>query len=220
MHRDIVQVGLEQISAPPVQLFPLEKTQKRFTPVGKTYIYDRYILLDTGGALPLFPLRLYAGATYATRENALSPYTDSPSAQKRNSSQQKNLLDQAEKIDYAAAPLCLDASIHAAVLRQMHFTQKTVILPSPLLPEVKAFFSRLRFRVFLPRNREQKVGEPLYDLFESRPDETALNLGELSFRQFTPMLSQQEEQNAHFLMLPSDDAIIASITGRFLLMPA
>src|SRR5260221_4856477 len=153
------------------QIFPLDKTQKRYTDVGKTYIYDRKILLDTSGVLPLLPIRLYAGATHMSRSNALSPYTEDRTS---------------EDVDYAAAPLCFDASIHSAVFSSMGLTEQKDTLPYPLFPAVLETLSRLRFQVILPQRNTLNSTQPVYDTFIARPDETALMLGELSFRHFSP----------------------------------
>lgn len=202
---EVVQTGSK-----PFQIFPLIKTQKRYSNVGKTYIYDRKVLLDTKGVLPPLPIRLYAGATHMSRSNALSPYTIDG-----------NQLT-GENIDYTAAPLSLDASIHNAVLRNIKLTEQTQTFPDPLLPEVKEILSRLRFHVALPRRDTLELGQPIYDTFVSRPDEISFALGELSFRHFTPQESPSHSKKAstgYFLMLPSDDTIIQKIQGQFIMMP-
>ena len=116
-HKPTLEILL--IGSKPFQLFPLEKTLKRFSDVGKTYIYDRKILLDTNSVLPLLPIRLYAGATHMSRSNAISPYTD----------------DEREDIDYTSAPLSLDASIHNAVLRNIKLTEQMQPFPAPCYPK-------------------------------------------------------------------------------------
>lgn len=203
-------VEVVRIGPHPFQLFPLDKTQKRIASIGKTKIYDRIILLNTDGKLSQLPIKLYAGATQMSRCKALSPYTDDA-----------NQLA-GENIDYAAAPLCLDATLHNAVLKNMKLTEQTQTFPDPLLPDVKEAFSRLRFHVALPRRETLNEEQPIYDTFEARPDETALILGELSFRHFTPRESPSHSHTAstgYFLMLPSDDKIIQKIQGQFIMLP-
>lgn len=195
---EVVQTGSQQF-----QLFPPDKTQKRYSFVGNTYIYDRKILLDTNSLLPLLPIRLYAGATHMSGNNALSPYID-------NRSQLTG-----EDIDYTAAPLCLDASIHAEVLRSLKLTQHSQTLPTPLLPDIKEILSRLRFHVMLPRRDTLDLSQPIYDTFVAKPDKTALTLGELSFQQFTPQDSLSDR--GYFLMFPSEDKIIQSLQGQFIM---
>jgi hypothetical protein len=199
-----------QTGSKPFQLFPFDKTQKRIASMGKTYIYDRIILLNTDDKLPHLPIKLYAGATQMSRSKALSPYTDDGSQLA------------GEDIDYAAAQLCLDATLHNAVLRNMKLTKQTQTFPDPLLPEVKEALSRLRFHVSLPRRETLNDEQPIYDTFEARPDETALILGELSFRHFTPQEPASHSHTAstgYFLMLPSDDKIIQKIKGQFIMIP-
>src|SRR2546429_4525572 len=112
-------IEVVRLGSKPFQLFPQDTTQKRFTHVGKTYIYDRKILLDTNGLLPELPIRIYAGASHVSRSNAISPYTDDGyrfTGSELDPEQRAHLVDTKdveEDIDYAAAPLCLDASIHA-----------------------------------------------------------------------------------------------------------
>lgn len=211
-----------QIGSKPFQLFPQDKTQKRFTDVGKTYIYDRYISFDSKGVLPVLPIRLYAGATHASRINALSPYTDDRyrfTEREIDPEQRAHILDTKDRekeIDYERAPLCMDASIHTAVLRSMKLTEQTQTLPDPLLPKVKKILSRLRFHVLLPRKDTLDLKQPLYDTFVAKPDETALLLGELSFRQFTTKDSPSDR--GYFLMIPSDENIIQKIQGQFIMI--
>lgn len=194
------------LSSKPFQIFPQDKTQKRYTDVGKTYIYDRHISLETNGLLPLLPIRLYAGATHMSAGSAISPYTDD--------------IDKSteEDIDYAAAPLALDASIHSKPLRKLKLTKQSHTLPAPFLPKVKETLSRLRFEVLLPRRDTLDLAQPIYDIYRAQPDETALELGELSFRQFIPQDSQSDRE--YFLMLPSDNTIIQKLQGQFSLKTA
>src|SRR6266849_3159917 len=205
------------------QLFSQGKTRKRFTDIVKTYIYDRVILLDTDGLLPELPMKLFTGATHASSINALSPYTDDGyrfTGREIDPEQRAQILDNLDRekeIDYAAAPLCLDASTNTEVLRSMKLTEQTQTLPDPLLPEVKETLSLLRFQVALPRRDTLDVEHPIYETFVSRPDETALSLGELSFRRFTPKDSLSDK--GYFLMLPSEDTIIRKLQGQFLMLP-
>ncbi|SRR6266699_789486 len=212
----------------PFQLFPQDKTRKWFTNVGKTYIYDRKILLDTDGLLPELPIRLYAGATHMSHISALSPYTNDGyqfTGKETNPEHRAHILgtiDREKEIDYARAPLSLDASIHNAVLRNMKLTEQKQTFPDPLLPGAREILSRLRFHVALPRRDTLDGEQPHYDTFISRPDETAFALGELSFRHFSPQDSptlQKKSTEGYFLMLPSDDNIIQNIQGQFIMMP-
>jgi len=220
---DVVRTGSK-----PFQLFPHDKTRKWFTDVGKTYIYDRKILLDPDGMLPELPIRLYAGATHMSHISALSPYTDDGyqfTGKETNPEHRAHILgtiDREKEIDYARAPLSLDASIHNAVLRNIKVTKQTHKFPDPLLPEVIEKLSRLRFQVLLPTKETLDGEQPQYDTFISRPDETAFALGELSFRHFSPQDSptlQKKSSDGYFLMLPSDDNIIQNIQGQFIMMP-
>jgi len=195
-----------QIGSQPFLLFPLTATETRWSDVGETTIFDRKLLLDTNGLLPLLPIRFYVGATHMTKDNAISPYTDKKSQSEKNKD---------HNIPYTNAPLCLDASIHAKALQSLHLTEKKEAPPFYLLPEAKKTLSRLRFHLLIPTKDTLGSNRPILTAFISKPDKTALSIGELRFWQFTP--EKAIIKKAYFFMLPSDAAIMQAIQGQFTL---